>query len=86
MVGPDRRRISLPPMLLSVRLRWLADQDREEAGIRSTGVFESLSLPFSLLARRTNLCIREKLYAFFMSLKQPDGSFFVAHEAEIDVR
>ncbi|KAI9566626.1 terpenoid cyclases/protein prenyltransferase alpha-alpha toroid [Boletus coccyginus] len=29
---------------------------------------------------------REKLYAFFMSLKQPDGSFLVAHEAEIDVR
>ncbi|KAN0078041.1 Terpenoid cyclases/protein prenyltransferase alpha-alpha toroid [Tylopilus felleus] len=29
---------------------------------------------------------REKLYAFFMSLKQPDGSFLVGHEAEIDVR
>ncbi|KAH0835434.1 terpenoid cyclases/protein prenyltransferase alpha-alpha toroid [Lanmaoa asiatica] len=29
---------------------------------------------------------REKLYAFFMSLKQPDGSFLVAHEAEVDVR
>ncbi|KAF8129849.1 terpenoid cyclases/protein prenyltransferase alpha-alpha toroid [Boletus edulis] len=29
---------------------------------------------------------REKLYAFFMSLKQPDGSFLVAHHAEVDVR
>ena len=29
---------------------------------------------------------REKLYAFFMALKQPDGSFLVAHDAEIDVR
>ncbi|KAF8553098.1 terpenoid cyclases/Protein prenyltransferase [Imleria badia] len=29
---------------------------------------------------------REKLYAFFMSLKQPDGSFLVSHDAEVDVR
>lgn len=29
---------------------------------------------------------REKIYAFFMSLKQPDGSFLVAHHAEVDVR
>ncbi|KAG6867978.1 hypothetical protein C0993_008737 [Termitomyces sp. T159_Od127] len=29
---------------------------------------------------------RKKLYAFFMSLKQPDGSFLVAHHAEVDVR
>ncbi|KAF9464137.1 terpenoid cyclases/protein prenyltransferase alpha-alpha toroid [Collybia nuda] len=29
---------------------------------------------------------REKLYNFFMSLKQPDGSFLVTHHAEVDVR
>ncbi|EIW78087.1 terpenoid cyclases protein prenyltransferase [Coniophora puteana RWD-64-598 SS2] len=29
---------------------------------------------------------REKMYAFFMSLKQPDGSFTVSHHAEVDVR
>ncbi|KAG6879072.1 hypothetical protein C0992_005352 [Termitomyces sp. T32_za158] len=29
---------------------------------------------------------RRKLYAFFMSLKQPDGSFLVARHAEVDVR
>jgi hypothetical protein len=26
------------------------------------------------------------MYKFFMSLKQPDGSFLVAHHAEVDVR
>lgn len=29
---------------------------------------------------------RDKMYKFFMSLKQPDGSFLVAHHAEVDVR
>ncbi|KAJ3482523.1 hypothetical protein NLI96_g6922 [Meripilus lineatus] len=29
---------------------------------------------------------RKKCYDFFMSLKQPDGSFLVAHHAEVDVR
>ncbi|EJC99512.1 terpenoid cyclases/Protein prenyltransferase [Fomitiporia mediterranea MF3/22] len=29
---------------------------------------------------------REKLYAFFMSLKQPDGSFLVSRDSEVDVR
>ncbi|KAF8063540.1 terpenoid cyclases/protein prenyltransferase alpha-alpha toroid [Lyophyllum atratum] len=29
---------------------------------------------------------RKKMYDFFMSLKQPDGSFLVAHHAEVDVR
>ncbi|KAF7972312.1 hypothetical protein HWV62_5133 [Athelia sp. TMB] len=29
---------------------------------------------------------REKIYAFFLSLKQPDGSFLVTHHAEVDVR
>ncbi|KAJ8502466.1 hypothetical protein ONZ45_g11727 [Pleurotus djamor] len=29
---------------------------------------------------------RQKMYQFFMSLKQPDGSFLVAHHAEVDVR
>ncbi|KAI6141621.1 terpenoid cyclases/protein prenyltransferase alpha-alpha toroid [Pisolithus tinctorius] len=29
---------------------------------------------------------REKTYEFFMSLKQPDGSFLVSHDAEVDVR
>ncbi|KAJ7629407.1 terpenoid cyclases/protein prenyltransferase alpha-alpha toroid [Mycena polygramma] len=29
---------------------------------------------------------RKKMYKFFMSLKQPDGSFFVAHHSEVDVR
>jgi protein farnesyltransferase subunit beta len=26
------------------------------------------------------------MYKFFMSLKQPDGAFLVAHHAEVDVR
>lgn len=29
---------------------------------------------------------RRKMYDFFMSLKQPDGSFLVSHDAEVDVR
>ncbi|CAA7266680.1 unnamed protein product [Cyclocybe aegerita] len=29
---------------------------------------------------------REKMYRFFMSLKQKDGSFLVAHHSEVDVR
>ncbi|KAG2002264.1 farnesyltransferase subunit beta [Coprinopsis cinerea AmutBmut pab1-1] len=29
---------------------------------------------------------RKKVYEFFMSLKQPDGSFLVSHHAEVDVR
>ncbi|KAJ7730846.1 terpenoid cyclases/protein prenyltransferase alpha-alpha toroid [Mycena maculata] len=29
---------------------------------------------------------RNKMYKFFMSLKQPDGSFLVAHHSEVDVR
>ncbi|OAX33058.1 terpenoid cyclases/Protein prenyltransferase [Rhizopogon vinicolor AM-OR11-026] len=29
---------------------------------------------------------REKMYEFFMSVKQPDGAFLVAHHAEVDVR
>lgn len=29
---------------------------------------------------------RERMYEFFMSLKQPDGSFLVSHDAEVDVR
>ncbi|KIY70764.1 terpenoid cyclases/Protein prenyltransferase [Cylindrobasidium torrendii FP15055 ss-10] len=29
---------------------------------------------------------RKKLYEFYMSLKQPDGSFTVSHHAEVDVR
>jgi prenyltransferase beta subunit len=28
----------------------------------------------------------EKMYNFFMSLKQKDGSFMVAHHSEVDVR
>lgn len=28
----------------------------------------------------------DKMYKFFMSLKQPDGSFTVSHDAEVDVR
>jgi protein farnesyltransferase subunit beta len=26
------------------------------------------------------------MYQFFMSVKQPDGAFLVAHHAEVDVR
>ncbi|KAJ3559310.1 hypothetical protein NM688_g417 [Phlebia brevispora] len=29
---------------------------------------------------------RENMYEFFMSLKQPDGSFLVSYDAEVDVR
>ncbi|KAI0073085.1 terpenoid cyclases/Protein prenyltransferase [Panus rudis PR-1116 ss-1] len=29
---------------------------------------------------------RKKMYDFFMSLKQPDGSFLVSHNGEVDVR
>ncbi|KAG2136559.1 terpenoid cyclases/protein prenyltransferase alpha-alpha toroid [Suillus bovinus] len=29
---------------------------------------------------------REKMYKFFLSVKQPDGAFLVAHHAEVDVR
>lgn len=28
----------------------------------------------------------KKMYDFFMSLKQPDGSFLVSHHGEVDVR
>lgn len=29
---------------------------------------------------------RDKMYKWFLSLKQPDGSFLVSHHAEVDVR
>ena len=29
---------------------------------------------------------REKMYTWFMSLKQPDGSFLVSKNAEVDMR
>ncbi|KAF9787758.1 terpenoid cyclases/protein prenyltransferase alpha-alpha toroid [Thelephora terrestris] len=29
---------------------------------------------------------RDKMYKWFLSLKQPDGSFLVSHDAEVDVR
>lgn len=29
---------------------------------------------------------RKKLYEFYMSLKQPDGSFLVAKDMEVDIR
>ena len=42
-VGRDRRRISSRRTLRSARSRSLADRDLEEAGIKSTGAFTSLS-------------------------------------------
>ncbi|KAJ7827283.1 terpenoid cyclases/Protein prenyltransferase [Mycena leptocephala] len=35
---------------------------------------------------RANFQKKKKMYNFFMSLKQPDGSFLVAHHSEVDVR
>lgn len=32
------------------------------------------------------ILFRQKLYDFFMSLKEPDGSFRVAEHMEVDVR
>jgi len=83
VVGQDRQHICFQPTLRSARLRSLADRGLEEAGIKSTGAFASFPFPF--LTQR-GIYDRKTLYAFFMSLKQPDGSFVVAHEAEIDVR
>lgn len=40
---------------------------------------------FMLLFTKIMMC-REGIYKFFMSLKQPDGSFLVTHHAEVDVR
>ncbi len=34
----------------------------------------------------TNADIREKLYTFFLSLKQPDGSYLVSEDSEVDIR
>ena len=34
---------------------------------------------------RGDVC-RQKMYDFFMSLKQRDGSFLVSHHGEVDVR
>lgn len=41
------------------------------------------SLP---LARPLTDGTSKKMYDFFMSLKQPDGSFLVSHHGEVDVR
>lgn len=40
---------------------------------------------FSMVYRRTDPSSK-KMYGFFMSLKQPDGSFLVSHHGEVDVR
>ena len=43
--------------------------------------------PISVLQKyRTDIIFRKKMYNFFMSLKEPDGSFLVTHHAEVDVR
>lgn len=83
MVDRDRRRISSRPTHRSARLRSLVDQGLKEAGIESTGACRVL-MYFVFVSKHDTA--REKLYAFFMALKQPDGSFLVAHDAEIDVR
>lgn len=43
-------------------------------------------LSFSIGASLVLVGSRSKLYEFFMSLKQPDGSFRVAEHMEVDVR
>jgi hypothetical protein len=54
----------------------------EEAGIKSIGVSLNERIEYPVLI----FCRREKMYSFFMSLKQPDGSFVVTSHAEVDVR
>jgi hypothetical protein len=50
-------------------------------GIRSTGEFhESLSVVIAKVFES------EKMYEYFMGLKQKDGSFLVTKHGEVDVR
>jgi protein farnesyltransferase subunit beta len=52
-------------------------------GTRSTGEYDQYSFEgIPVLTSKK----RKKMYNFFMSLKQPDGSFLVAHHSEVDVR
>ena len=78
-----RRRISSRHTRRCARSRSLGGLGHGVDGIRSTGMSPSRS--YSIFAAHATLT-REKLYTFFMSLKQPDGSFLVGHHAEIDVR
>jgi len=62
--------------------RLLAPQDLQGDGIKSTGAY-----PFPPCSPIViNSEYSEAIYKFFMSLKQRDGSFHVAHHSEVDVR
>ena len=77
--GQVKLHISLPPIHRCVRWRWRAVQQLD--GIKSTG-----ALPHHSRLRINNTLLREKMYEWFMSLKQKDGSFLVSNHSEVDVR
>jgi hypothetical protein len=39
-----------------------------------------------LLNTHFNFCFRQKMYEWLKSLKQPDGSYIMHHEGEVDIR
>lgn len=60
----------------------LGGQVKAEAGMRSIGAcFHDL-----IACDGIHACQSKGIYKFFMSLKQKDGSFLVAHHSEVDVR
>jgi prenyltransferase beta subunit len=60
----------------------LVNQDPEEVGIRLIGESSCVCVD----ERKVLYVSRKKMYAWFMSLKQPDGSFLVSVDGEVDVR
>jgi protein farnesyltransferase subunit beta len=61
----------------------LGDLVLVEAGTKLTGAF---IVHITRFEASSGIDSRQKLYEFFMSLKQPDGSFLVAEHMEVDVR
>jgi len=55
-----------------------------EVGTKLIGRWHPLTS--SLFTTKDSGVRRDKMYKWFLSLKQPDGSFLVSHDAEVDVR
>jgi hypothetical protein len=83
VVAQVKQRTFCQPMLPSVLWRSSGDPDLKAGGIRSIGAHTLFV--FINLHRRDEVHSAQ-MYKFFMSLKQPDGSFLVTHHAEVDVR
>lgn len=81
MVDLGKLRTCCLRMRLCALLRLLVAPALKVAGTKSTG-----ALTITSTQPPPNAFGRDKLYKWYMSLKQPDGSFIVSNHGEVDVR